>query len=731
MRPRNGRNRSFPESGRSIGLRGGALVIVSLLVLAACQEAVKDEAAEAEPFVTSVEAQSLAPESGEILYPEIAATTDVPAPPQPALIQPEIYRGTGDFFTASAAADAQMVAEEDGITLNFANASIAEVVDTILGELLQQSYTIDPAVQGTVTIRSSRPVSEEQLYPLLETLLSANGAALVRADGLFRVVPIQSLDAALLTPNLGGDRIHLDRGFGLYFYPLRYASADKITELLEPLIPPGRSLRVDSPRNLVIFAGTSSEADDIGSMIETFDVDWLQGMSYGIYPVRFAEPDDIIVELQSIFGQDGAGPLSGLLEFLPIDRISAVLVIASVPRYLDEVEVWITRLDRGGQEAGRQIYVYRVQNGRAADLANILGSALGLPGAETTSVTESIVAPGEDAVRLGDTTSPMSDGFDTESYATTEIVESTVTPVVVGGASGDQLRITADPANNALLVSATSEEYRVILNALEQLDIEPLQVLIEATIAEVSLNDDLKYGVEWFFSSGNSSVTFSDASTGAVVPSFPGFSYLFSTNDIKVVINALAEVTNVNVISSPQLMVLNHQMARLQVGDQVPVAVQSSTSVIDPDAPIVNSIEYRDTGVILEVVPRVNAGGLVVLEITQEVSDVVETTSSTLNSPTIQQRQIESTVAIQSGETIALGGLIRDSRTEGETGVPLLMDIPLLGNLFKTTTDFNDRTELLVLLTPRVLQGAEDARAITEELRQRLSVLAPLQEKIE
>ena len=196
-------------------------------------------------------------------------------------------------------------------------------------------------------------------------------------------------------------------------------------------------------------------------------------------------------------------------------------------------------------------------------------------------------------------------------------------------------------------------------------------------------------------------------------------------------INALAEVTNVNVISSPQLMVLNHQIARLQVGDQVPVAVQSATSVIDPDAPIVNSIEYRDTGVILEVVPRVNAGGLVVLEITQEVSDVVEKTSSTLNSPTIQQRQIESTVAIQSGETIALGGLIRDSRTQGETGVPLLMDIPLLGNLFKTTTDFNDRTELLVLLTPRVLQGAQDARAITEELRQRLSVLAPLQHKIE
>ena len=178
-------------------------------------------------------------------------------------------------------------------------------------------------------------------------------------------------------------------------------------------------------------------------------------------------------------------------------------------------------------------------------------------------------------------------------------------------------------------------------------------------------------------------------------------------------------------------MVLNNQPARLQVGDQVPIAVQSAVSVTDPAAPIVNAIEFRDTGVILDVIPRVNAGGLVVLDIAQEVSDVVETTSSTLNSPTIRQRRIESTVAVQSGETIALGGLIRDSKTEGETGIPLLSDIPILGNLFKTTSNTADRTELLILLTPRVVRGQADSRAITEELRRRLHELQPLGEKIE
>jgi general secretion pathway protein D len=244
------------------------------------------------------------------------------------------------------------------------------------------------------------------------------------------------------------------------------------------------------------------------------------------------------------------------------------------------------------------------------------------------------------------------------------------------------------------------------------------------------LNDDLRYGLQWFFNSGNSSFTFSSLATGEVASAFPGFSYVFSSTDTRVVLNALAEVTDLQVISSPQLMVLDNQSARLQVGDQVPIATQSAVSVSDPEAPIVNAIEFRDTGVILEVTPRVNAGGLVSLDVRQEVSTVIETTTSDLNSPTIQQRTIESTVAVQSGETIALGGLIQDQDQEATSGLPLLSEIPILGHLFKTTSNSKRRTELLVLITPRAVRDRGEAHAVTEELRRRVTAIEPLERKI-
>jgi len=273
----------------------------------------------------------------------------------------------------------------------------------------------------------------------------------------------------------------------------------------------------------------------------------------------------------------------------------------------------------------------------------------------------------------------------------------------------------------------------MVSEALRKLDIMPLQVLIEATIAEVTLNDELRYGLQWFFKTGgDSELTLSEAASGAAAQIFPGFSYLFQTGgDVRVVLNALDSITDVNVISSPQLMVLDNQTARLQVGDQVPIATQSSVSVTDPDAPIVNQIQFLDTGVILNVTPRVNAGGMVILEIEQQVSDVVATTTSGIDSPTIRQRQISSTVAVQSGETIALGGLIRESSSHTSSGLPILKDIPVVGALFGKTSNDTTRTELLVLITPRVVSNQDEARAVTDELRRRLRAVIPLEIKVQ
>ena len=267
---------------------------------------------------------------------------------------------------------------------------------------------------------------------------------------------------------------------------------------------------------------------------------------------------------------------------------------------------------------------------------------------------------------------------------------------------------------------------RWVEDALRRLDILPYQVLIEAAITEVSLTDSLRFGVQWNFQAGTSNFALTEGGSPAPTRQFPGFSYLLGGTDISATLNALEKRTNIKVISAPKLLVLNNQTAALQVGDEVPIATQSATSVqTEVGAPIVNSIEYRDTGVILKVTPRVNGSGLVLLDMAQEVSDVSQNSTSAIQSPIISTRRISTSIAVQDGQVIALGGLFRDSKSFGKNGIPILSRIPILGALFGTHQDLRNRTELLVILKARVLRTIDDGRAVTEELRAKLRTLEP------
>jgi general secretion pathway protein D len=674
----------------------------------------------------------------------------------PSLSGPELYPGAGFGVRPVKQVNPVTLSEGGDVTLNFVNADIREVIDTVLGATLKVNFVIDPRVQGVVTLRTASPVPRDRVLGMFEDVLALNGLALVASDGLYKVVPIAEAGTAPEVLSEGGP-VRQQRGYGLHVMPLRFASAGALREVVEAFVPPGRVLRVDNARNLILFVGPAAEAQDIEELIATFDVDWMAGMSFALLPLKVADPEAMAEELGKIFAQEEGGALAGLLQFVPIERLSAVLVIAPRPDYLDDARTWVARLDRGQEGDRRKLYVYYVENGRASELAEILGQVFGVETAIAQLEQRPELAPGLTPTELGTGGfSTGSGGFGTSGFSGgstsssgldysggTQLAQGEAQPLQQrplpsptlrpAAATGPEpgavegVRIVADQRNNALVIYATPSEYESISAALEKLDIVPLQVMIEATIAEVTLNDTLRYGVEWFFSSGDSEVSFSSLISGAVTSLFPGFSYLFATDDIRVVINALSRVTDVKVISSPTLMVLDNERARLQVGDQVPILAR--TSVIDAD--VVEEVEYRDTGVILEIVPRVNASGLVVLDISQEVSDVAETQTSDIDSPTIQQRRITSTVAINSGETVALGGLIRDTNDNSVTGVPVISEVPILGNLFKTTSDVVRRTELLVLLQPRVVRDRMDARIVTDDLRKRLRALPPLVPKIQ
>ena len=646
------------------------------------------------------------------------------------LTGPEYYRGSG-VLARDAGREAVAVGENGRVTLNFANADIREVVDIVLGDTLNLGYIIDPAVQGTVTVRTSEPLARADVIPALENILALSGVAITEVDGTFMVVPRESA-SGLSSPAVSPSGRQLARGYGINIIPLRFVSASAMQEIVEPFLNPG-SLRIDASRNLMIFSGSGSDTRDLLEMVDIFDVDWMGGMSFALFPVEVADVKSIVSDLETIFLQDGQTPLEGVVRFLPVERLNAVLAISPQPSYLNRAEIWIERLDRGLESAGRRIFVYYVENVRAVDLADILSQVFDVSVSGRRDEESGLLAPGLTPVELSTDEGVAAEGR-APAGAPTPRGERGLSGVgqaigVLGG--GSDVKIIADEATNALLVLSTAAEFRMIESTLKKLDVVPLQVLIEATIAEVSLDDTLRYGLQWFFQEGNFSSTFSTLSSGVVNAAFPGFSFLFDTSDARVVLNALTEVTDLKVISSPSLLVLDNQSARLQVGDQVPVSTQSSVSVTDPDAPVVNSIQLLDTGVVLEVTPRVNAGGLVVMEIIQEVSTAEQTVTSDIDSPTINTRRIESTVAIQSGNSIALGGLIQDSTEETVSGVPLLSDIPILGNLFKTTNEVESRTELLVLLTPRVVKNLTDAQEVTEELRKRLRSIQPLEQRIE
>ena len=735
--------------------RGLAPLVLSLL-LAACVE-----------NVPTVPPPSVTPPSAGEPAPLAPVTGAEVAPNPPA--QPAVRIGSGNVVRPPPPAGGVQPSQDGDITLNFANASVREVIDAVLGQLLHLNYAVDPRVQGTITLQTSQPVARALVLPALESALQSIGVAMVRSGEVYRIVPLaaaaRSGPASIAVSGPG------QAGYGLQIIPLRYASARQLQKVLEPFVPTGSVLQVDDQRNLLLLSGTESDQQTFLRLVAVFDVDWMSGMSFALVPLQQSAATSVAQEMVQVMSSGADGALAGALRIVPIERINAILLVSPQAAYIQKAREWIDRLDAGINENAPRLYVLNVQNSRASDLAKVLSQVFGgggltqaepsvEPGAMSTRLGGSSLSGGLSSTSAGGLGSSLAQAGGSTGGPGGPMGGATSGPVAppvesggqpAGGSAGaaaagaapplvsvnvgapgagpgeqTQARVVADEKNNNLVVFARPREYRMIEGALRKLDLLPQQVLIEATVAEVTLNDALQYGLQWFFKTGNASFGQTFNPTGVPAAVFPGFNFVFGNTNQQVVLNALSSVTRVNVVSAPQLMVLDHQTATLQVGDQVPIAVQQARSVINPDSPIVNSLEYRNTGVILRVTPRVNSNGVATMEIEQEVSDVSRTTTSNIDSPTIAQRRIRSVVAVADGQTVALGGLIRHNRTGTRSGLPLLSDIPILGALFGEDSHSVARTELLVLLTPRVVRNPEEARAVTEELQRRLQAVPPV-----
>ncbi len=707
---------------------GLATVLTFLLSACATQQEVKQDAPAQRPGYT----YKMPPPDTEVQEDEALVLS------QETQQEPEYFikEGSG-VFVSPTGGKGQQPAHGD-ITLNFEGVEIKEVVKVIFEEILRENYLIDDKIQGQVTIHTTYPVATEAVLPILENILQMNGAALVRNGSLYKILPATELKDLSLTPAVGSKTGTIRPGQGVQIVPLKYIAAAEMKKILASFTAASEEIRVDSGRNLLILSGTSQKIRNLLETIDMFDVDWLSGMSFGLIPLKFTDAKTLTDELKNILGEGESSPLAGLVKLIPVDRLNAVMVISQQPAYIKEARKLIAQFDQGSDKSpDRRLYVYHLKNGKAENIASILQNIFGNQAGATTTATN---ASGTDPLSRANVRPPTSTGItltssnaDSQSNLAKEQpagVPSMISrPAASAGdakETGAQATIIADPDNNAILVMASPKDYNKIKSTIARLDVSPKQVLIEATIAEVVLSDNLSYGVRWFFDGKSGSGRPYQGALGAPLPTEiggDGFSLgIFnSSNELRVFFDVLETESSVKFLSAPQIMVIDNQTATFRVGDQIPIVTRSSQSTADPNAPIVSEVQYRDTGTLLKVTPRINDGGMVTLEISQEVSNPGATPAvGGGGNVSISQRTIESTVIVHDGQSIVLGGLIRESTSDAKGGIPGLMDIPVVGNLFSSTTKDVSRTELIITLTPKVVRNPHEAYEISQELREKI-----------
>ena len=753
---------------------GAAFVLASLGLLASCNSAtVGDAGVDAAQLDVTDKVRSLDLSARQPQTVSGMAATGGSA----GNVRAAMYEGSE--VTAVSDERPQPTANGNGFDLNFENTPVASVAKIVLGDILHVGYTIDPRVQGTVSLVSVRPVPKSDMVFVLENALRLSGVVLLHDTTGYRLTPLGDavggghVDAAAANP---------EPGFGVSVVPLQYVSAQTLLKLTDSFATRAGAVRADTTRNILLIQGTGAERRAAVDTVLSFDVDWMRGQSVGIFPISSGSPAPVIAELEKIVDSGENGLSQNLIKFVPITRLNAIMVVTKRADMLRTAATWIKRLDRN-DTARTTVHVYRVKYGDARQIAKVLTDMfLGGSSSSLLDSADSQLAPGSgtttssSADRLslnGNSSSGASGGF-----ASRGSLGSSATPGLAAGAGGQaangnqnqnkdpaldsgrgansggngqpmmqDVRITPDTVNNKLLIYADQANYRVIEATLLQIDEPQLQVAIDATIAEVTLNNTLSYGVQTYLTSQNlglkpntgsilntqataAPTTTTDATTGATTvagsltnafinQAFPGFNFLVgNATQPSLILDALHAVTSVKVLSNPSLVVINNQVATLQVGDVVPVSTGSAT-VLTTSNTVVNTIDYRNTGIILRVSPRVSVNGTVRLDIEQEISNVPATSANSLT-PTVSERRVKSQIAVANGQTVLLAGLISEQQSGSRNAIPVLDQIPGLGDAFGHQSNATQRTELIIFIRPQIIRDGSDARNVAEELRSRL-----------
>jgi general secretion pathway protein D len=640
-----------------------------------------------------------------------------------------------------------------GVIFNFDNADIYEVI-RVMAEIMKINYLIDPKVKGTVNIHTTGQLPAEEVFPIFQSILRLNGATAVKRDGLYEIVPLSDAKKTYVPPTSGraGTKLASEEKFTIQIVSLKYIPATEASKLIKPFLSDGADIVEHPPHNILIISDVASNVKKSLDIIALFDIDIFTDTRVRIYPVLNADVTEVAKEMERIFSSFEVSTKSARgvgITFTPITRINSLLVVSSIPNIFEKVEGWLKELDRiPGEGSKLSVFVYYVQNAKAKDLADVLKEVF----------VKAKEKKGEKTAAPAETTPRGAKPTPTPATPTAPGKEE------AGGIPEGEIGIVVDEPTNSLIIKAFHRDYRAILETIKKLDIYPKQVLIEVLLAEVTLDETNKFGIEWA-SFVSSHVTTSQAQ-GAVLGSQPpvqtttdtlgntittplnpftaplasygGLRYAIVElgGRLSAAIDLAASQDRLKVISSPQIIASNNKEAKIQVGQSEPILTNTYTTPgvtsTTGSGVVEGTIEYKDIGIILSLTPRISDGGLVSLEISIEDSNVLASAAlgNLTSIPAFTKKTAKTVLSVVEGETIVLGGLISESKEKITSGIPLLSKIPIIGGLFGFQSYETKRDELILLMTPHIINNQSTSDAVTKEFKDKVeSMKKDLEEK--
>ena len=655
------------------------------------------------------------------------------------------------------------------VVLNFDNADIETVVHAA-SEIVGFNYVLAPDVRGKVTVQTSGRIPQEDVFGVLLAILEVHGFTAVRSGNLYKIVKLEGARERAV-PLIVGDAADPSRSADeviTQIVPVRYASVADLSSLLRPLISTRGALLAHRETNVLVITDTASNVQKLLEIVAVVDVE-IALDELAIIPLRFADAADLANILNQLFtssrlrramGAPGgpgipgvpgapATPVPGLAPgaipgvpgttttgapgadrgpLIIAERRSNSLIIYARRQELDTIRRLISQLDVNIY-GGRRVFIYYAENTKAKDLAATLNSIYGAPTTGGSSTPTSTPAGRTPTSPFGGPPPPS-----TAPVGVSPAGAALGTLSEVGVLEG-QVRFIADETTNAVIVLTFPRVWTEIETTIRQLDKMPRQVLIEVLVAEIVLTDSTSLGLDWAIRNGR--FNFANLAAGGPasplgglpinsavqVPLTPGLTaFTFAANEFLAILNALAAESRVNILSNPHILTSENKKAVINVSESVPIITsqQAALGGIGSSGTTTSvgtqTVEYRDAGVILTVTPRIGEQGTVALDVKQEVNSIGANQPPT-NSPIINKREAETSVVLSNNQTLVLGGLIQDTLKTSESGIPFLKNIPLLGYLFGTKQRQMQKTELLILITPRVIITAAEAARITEDTR--------------